>query len=637
LGSAKTVLLVCRNISEICLLQEFQPRPDCRYIVASDDLRVHLEIGKYPWVAEVCYVEQMESLYAVAADVVKYLELINQWLASLGNNPEGIPKELLFWLRVCEGGVTTQRIQDLLLLIRSYQYLIDTFNISSIIILRHHQTEWEDDVLIKVGQSNGVEVRIIGHLHLSILKGRLLSLMKLLAREPYYILSILRDKLWKGVRFRKTQISAKEIVIQMCIPHDKFVEHTILSMKAIKNQGYDPVALLWRASKAAVKFEQEGLWVEKLETFVPMASIYDAPRRVWLTWRQARSRRQEFLSHPGLKYCNIPLGPLLWPSVVSFFWEELSQRYRLRQAASQYFASHSPLAIRLWGGGTLAEGRIVSKSLNDKQRPLVFLWFGAVMGDPYYELPPTDLFLVDGDYQVKYLKKHGIPAHRIVTVGLSRYDYLPAFRKEYSSCKSKIYLNIPQDYEYYILFDSSYNLRGYITLQEQSLVTEALLNFAREHPSVALMIKPHPAYIPGWLEDLVNYFSLANVYLIDKNMLPYHALNAADLVITKLSTLALEGMLFERFVISILLDGEERFRVYGDAVERANSLEALNKILTVMISDMGKKADWVEKQFKNQECFLKDYFGNIIFDSAKVGAEALDKFIKNNQGLSSKS
>ena len=92
-------------------------------------------------------------------------------------------------------------------------------------------------------------------------------------------------------------------------------------------------------------------------------------------------------------------------------------------------------------------------------------------------------------------------------------------------------------------------------------------------------------------------------YLIDKNMLPYHALNAADLLITKFSTIALEAMLFKRPVVSILLDGEERFRIYGDAVERANSLEALNEILTMMVSDASRRAAWVENQMKNQEHF----------------------------------
>jgi hypothetical protein len=187
LGSDTPVLLVCRSLSEIHVLQRFQPQAGCRYIVASDDLRLHLEVKKYPWVAEVCYLEQMESFFVVASDVITYLALINQWLEALGNDPRGIPKELLFWIRHCEGGKTTQRLQDLLLLIRSYQYLLDTYHITSIIILSHPAAAWEDDILIKVGQQRGVKVRIIGRFSLKFFKEKLRSWIKLLAREPYYI------------------------------------------------------------------------------------------------------------------------------------------------------------------------------------------------------------------------------------------------------------------------------------------------------------------------------------------------------------------------------------------------------------------------------------------------------------------
>lgn len=633
LGSHKTVLLVCRGLGEIHLLRRLQPQPGCRYIVASDDLRVHLEMKTCSWVAAVCYLEQMESFYAVAPEVIKYLELINQWLESLGNEPKGIPKELLFWIRHCEGGKTTQRIQDILLLIRSYQWLIDTYNISSIIILRHPQADWEDDVLIKVGQSKGVEIRIMGQFRLSILKARLFSWMKLLAREPYYIFPILHAKLGGYLRCHKPGISAKEIVLQICLSHEKFVEHNVLFMKALKKQGYDPVALLWRASEAAAKFQQEGLCVEELETFVPMPSIWEAPYRVWLTWRQARRRRHEFLAHPGLQYGNIALGPLLWPSVRAFFWEELPQGYRLRQAAKRYFASHSPLALRPWGGGTLSEGLIVLKSLNGKQRPLIFQGFGASVENPYYEPSSCDLFLATGDKEKECLENLGVPSWRIVTVGLGRYEDLAALRKEYSPSQSRAYLNIPQDFQHYILFDSNNTLRGYLTIQEQSLVTNALFSFAQEHPDVALMIKPHPTHHPGWLEALIDWFSLPNVFLIDKNMLPYHALNAADLLITKFSTIALEAMLFQGPVVTIRLDGEERFNIYGDAVERTNSLEALNEILTMLVSDAGRRADWVENQIKNQRKFLKNYLIDNIAESAKMGSEALDNFLNKKYSV----
>ena len=110
-------------------------------------------------------------------------------------------------------------------------------------------------------------------------------------------------------------------------------------------------------------------------------------------------------------------------------------------------------------------------------------------------------------------------------------------------------------------------------------------------------------------------------------MAPYHAINAADLIITKFSSIALEGMLFERPVVSIILDGEDRFRLYGDAVESVSSLEDLNEILTMLVSDASKRADWEKGQLKNQASFLKDYFGNDMSEAAQRGAEVLDKFL----------
>jgi hypothetical protein len=590
-------------------------------------------VDNYPWVTAVHYLEQMEALHAVALDVINYRELINQWLESLGNDPKGIPQDLLYWIRHCEGGKTTQRIQDLLLLIRSYGYLIDTYKISSIAILRHPQAEWEDEVLITVGQSKSVEVRLIGGFRLSVIKARLLSCLKLAAREPYYIFPILRTKFFGLSSPHKPGVSDQEISIQICSSDQKIIEDTLPIMKALKARGYDPVALLWRASAAAVTFQQEGVRAEQLETYVPWAAIWEASYRVWVTWRRARRRRHEFLALPGLQYHKIALGPLLWPSMQAFFGEELAQRYRLQQAAIKYFASHSPRAIRPWGGGAHPEGDIVSKSSQGNQRPLFIYWFWLFFENPHLsDFSFGDYFLVAGDNQKEFLEKHGVPSDRIMPVGLSRYDHLPSFREDFSPSQSRAYLNVPADYQYYILFDSSYMLRGYITIREQSLVTTSLLKFAQEHPYVALLIKPHPAHCSEWLECLIDYYSLPNVFLTNKNMLPYHALNAADLLITKFSTIGLEAMLFKKPVVSILLDGEERFRMYGDAVEPVNTVEDLNRLLSMLVSDTGRRADWEENQKKKQARFLKGYFGDSIANSAQRGAEALDRLLakKNN-------
>jgi hypothetical protein len=632
LDGEKTVLLVCRGLSEIHFLRRFKSQPGCRYILASDDLRVHLEMEKYPWLTDVCYLEQMESFYDVALDVIKYVELINQWLKSLGNDAEGIPQELLFWMRACEGGKTTQRIQDLLLLIRSYHRLLDTFNIDSIIIFSHAQAEWEDKVLITVGRSKGLEVRIIGSIRPAIVKAKLLAWMKFLAREPYYCFYILLAKMRGHFRGDKPKGSTNEIVLQFCSSEAKHIANIVPLMKALKPRGYSPLALLWRASETRETFVRAGLGAEELENFVPPAALWEAPYRAWLSWNRAKLRRIEFFAHLGLQYGNTALGPLLWPSMQSFFGEELPQRYRLWQAAKKYFARHFPEAIRLWGAGILPEGSIVLNSLQDNQHPVSFFWIMNYIDSPYEsDYPCVDLFLAAGDSQKEYLETLGVSSQRIVSVGLSRYDHLHDFQKEHSPSQSRAYLNIPQNFQHYLLFDPNYALRGYLTVQEQSLVTSALLNFAREHPAVALIIKPHPGHRPGGLEELIDYFSLPNVFFTDKNMLPFHALNAADLVITKFSTIALEGMLFKRPVISVVLDGGQRFRIYGDAVEAADSIAALLGTLTRMVDDPGWRATWVEDLLQNQAGFLRRYFGNNMANSAQIAAEALDKFIKDRE------
>ena len=465
------------------------------------------------------------------------------------------------------------------------------------------------------------------------MKAKLLDWIKLVAREPYYISYILLAKMREYLRPDQATNLGKRNSCATLQFRRQHIGNIVPLMKALKKRGYSPVALHWRASKARETIQQEGLGAAELETFCPGAALWSAPFRVWRTWRQASRRRHEFFGHGDLHYGDIPLGPLLWPSMQAFFWEEMAQRYRLQQAAKQYFAGHTPKAMRVWGGGVLPEGAIVLKSLKDNQKPLNFFWIMNYFDDPYMlNYAAIDLFLASGDSQKKYLEKVGVPARRIVSVGLSRYDHLADFQKDYSPFQSRAYLNIPQDFQNYILFDSNYPLRGYLTIQELSLVTNALLNFAREHPSVALMIKPHPAHRHDWLEDFIDYFSLPNVYLIDKNMLPFHALNAADLLITKFSTIALEAMLFKRPVVSILLDGGERFRIYGDAVECANSVEALHEILTMMVGDASRRANpWVKNQLENQAKFLKYYFGNSIAESAQIGAEALDKLLKKNK------
>ena len=108
------VLVICREPGDLPLVNKLKDRSQQSVIVASDHVDVQQAVARKPWVSKVCFIEQIESLYTVADDVMRIQTGINLWLASLATDGEGVPKSLLYFVKHAEGGMTTQRIQDAL-------------------------------------------------------------------------------------------------------------------------------------------------------------------------------------------------------------------------------------------------------------------------------------------------------------------------------------------------------------------------------------------------------------------------------------------------------------------------------------------------------------------------------------------
>jgi len=188
------------------------------------------------------------------------------------------------------------------------------------------------------------------------------------------------------------------------------------------------------------------------------------------------------LTHRDLDYLSVPLGALLWPSVRFFIIAELPQLYRLHQVLKKYFKNHNPLAIKLWGATALKEGYFAWKSLNFKQRPLIFHSEGGVyMIDQPYQMPdnPVDLLFVDGEIKKRIAEKTKfVPSGKIEICGQVKYEKIDDFKKKYNCTQSRSYLRIPSSFSMYILFDSNVVLRGFISSREQAVTLNALLKFA---------------------------------------------------------------------------------------------------------------------------------------------------------------
>lgn len=632
---SNNVLIICRDLKSARMLRRFNVEAQTRYILASDDPRVHEAAKEYSWIDEICWIEQMESFYNVANDVFAFVDIINQWLESLGDDKNGILTDLLFWIKHAEGGMTTQRIQDMLLLIRSYLYLFESNNITDIVILSHPDMQWEDDVLIETARSRNIDIKVIGSKCPNVLMGKVLAFFKFFSREPYYILNFfLRAKLCDLFRLKKESIE-KEIMFQLCSSENKHLAHTVPLAKSLKNKGYNPVVLCWQAPGGAKKVRKMGLRAEDLAKYGPLSSIWEGDYRVLHTWRKALARKEEFLSHPELQYKSVPLGSLLWPSIQFFFAGELPQRYRLMCAIKRYYVLHSPLAIRFWTS-ILPEGVIPFRNLTKKNKPLIFgNWgFHDQLNSPSKnKYPSLDLALALSTTHKKKLEHVGVSSDKIVTIGQVSWEQYSDLEKNYTQNQSLSLLKIPSNYSNYILYDSGSILRGYLGVREQVEITTLLLDFAKDHPSVGMIIKPHPSHKQGILESLIDTYSLENIFIIDKKMLLFHCINATDFLITKFSTGGIEAMCLKKPVVSVILDGENEFRIYADAAEYANTIGELNKLLNRVINDDNYRMQWAANLNNKATQYLSDilYRPRQVL-SSELGADAIIRFIEKRKG-----
>lgn len=637
----KSVLVVCRDMNALKKLSRFEIENKTRYILASNDPMVHEAAkGRCHWIDKICWLEQMESFYNVAEDVIRITETVNDWLKTLADPTFGFQKELLFFIRHVEGGMTTQRIQDLLLLIRSYHFILDTYKISSVIIISRPGMTWEDDILKQVAWNRNIDTIIIGRYAAMVLIKKAESFLKMYAREMYYVVNIIRIKLFDVYNFHKSRSTNNEILFQLCSSSYKHVEDIVSFMEALKQKDYNPIALCWHSSEkytrnsGASQIRKKKLRADMLESYVSFSDVIRSITSAFWTWKKAKNKKHEFILSKNLEYRSTPLNSLLWPSVRFFVIAEIAQSYRLHQALKTYFKNHFPLAIKLWGATALKEGYLAYKSLGSQNKPLLFFYnVGAYMDWPYGELnSPLDLLFVAGEHHKRIV--HGyknVLSTNVEICGQAKYSNIDNFKRKFNRSESLFHLNIPNTYSMYILFDSGITLRGYFSSQEQTLILMTLLNFVAKHKSSALLIKPHPGHRINILDDIIHtHGKLKNVFLIDQKMLPYHSLNIADLLITKYSTLGIEAMLFSCPVICCVLDGEQRFKIYKKAADYIERIENLEGILLRLVTDQDFRQKWHNRHMHMQKEFLPEYFCKMDEQPAVYQANLLDKYIKKS-------
>lgn len=620
----KTILIVCRGPKGLKALQKVALPSARRCVLASDDFQVRSWAQEHG--LEVSWLEQVQSFYQVAPEVLRITEEINAWFQEQAGRLWFVRPlaHLLFWTRHVEGGLTSQKIQDLLLLINSYCHLLELYSPDEVLLFVEPGFVWEDLILDQVVKVAGLSLTRERCLSLSGLWSRIAAGKDLL-RFPYHLFHVCWIRLHNRCLTARSGPGAlqarEEVHFQLCSSAWKHVQNILPLMQALRKAGLQPVAVCWHSSdrfslpRGAEQIRAQGFKAVELECCLSWTELFSS---FWKSFCFALyllggCRKKDFFSKSELTFRGVSLQPALWPYLLLFAVTEFGQRIRLFWSLKRFYQQAAPLAFKLYGGVSLAEGSLAWQVLSAREEPPLFFnyWLGNAIDWPYGpEQEPVDLFLASGQLQKDLVRKNlRIPLSKIAVVGQSRYDHLLEFKARSSREKSLQSLGIGAEFAHYLFFDSGMILRGFMSASEQLQTLEALLVFASTHKDVALLIKPHPGHHPGQLEDLVRHFGLENCLLIDKNVSPYPGLEIADLLVTKFSTLGLEAMFFKTGVLSLILDGDRRWKCFGEAAEYFFDLNTCLDFLERFCSDPAFKKDWLKTQWDKQRSFLQQMLG----------------------------
>ncbi len=420
------------------------------------------------------------------------------------------------------------------------------------------------------------------------------------------------------------------VVFQICSSAYKHVANITHLMSALEARGQASVALCWSAAEricrrhAAIQVATIGLKFVQLERFATFAGLVESFRRSREVTLRARhqSGAVDFL-----RYRGITLAPLLQQSLRHFFVAELPQRIRYARALTRSIGNARPLAVKPWGGANLFEGKLLIRLTSSVPDGTLFVhyWVGTALEWPYAERKYVPgLFLAKSAHEAELAaQEFAIDSKCIKIVGASRFENYREFEQRHSAESSRQSIGVPARFRYYVGFDPACPIRGIQCYRDQVMLLRALLEVAATNESVMLVIKPHQSCSINHLANLLEVYRLKNLKVLAASAPAEHFLNSIDLLVTKFSTLILEATLLGKPTISVILDGEARFKILGNVPLVLGSCERLKALLIHVLSESGNFAAWKAAVVKRARSLLPHYYCEAPTGAAVAGAAAI--------------
>jgi hypothetical protein len=635
-------LLIINDQNSIDKINQIVSKNSSNWLVASDDLNIHNNFKVNKVQREIIYLERTISLFDVSGDVIRITDEINQWFNGYRHFYDKWTDELIYFLRHVEGGKTTQRIQDICILVSSYKAVLIENSITNIELVGKVSNPFETSVLLHVAKHLDIPVE-----HGNYPSNMLIIRMNKIKDNLFDYLYLIRDitnlvlrKLTIGISKDRSTYSIHkpdDVAIQLCGDGKKHYGHIYPLMESFVSIGLHPTLITWNAPDSAQKFQRAKYSVIEMEKYISMKSIIvgfmsviSLLKKTWLTKKTFKHDRPVYFQ-------GLNINDLLWPSIIHLVTAKLFARIMQKKSLIYIMTNHRYKLIKPWGAQALAEGRIFVNEAKRHSDPILISYeHGIAAISPYFDnLNIKTYQFLNGDIEKNiYLNSYKMSPNYLIPVGQVRYTALKEFIRRYSKEDSKDVLGVGPEIDYIIAFDFPIFSRGSQSFIELMSLVELIKAIALRS-DVCILLKPHPGSDSNTIKDLFpQHGSLAvkNMIIIDKEELPYHTLNACDVFITKYSAVGIEAMMFKKILVSMLYDNQEKRKLYGDgATYFLNNHEVISYFDRILSKNSFNEEN--DKSKKVQSKFLKDYFHQTDLPVSDLIAKHCQSLINNHSKM----
>jgi hypothetical protein len=604
-----------------------------RLIVASDDICVHSHSDKYKKIVFV-YLSQMEPFFNVSKDVLILLNEVNLWLKKI-EAKIGFKTNIAYWVQHVEGGETTQRIQDAIILVNSVNILLKNFKPSRLIIGITKRPYWENIVIKNIANSRGIIV--IDHsLYLSTFcLSKIWHDIRPIAKEIYLSLNVIQSIFLRKNKSLRSAASMKEYVaIQLCSSSSKHLNHTLPLVDSFKEIGIGVLIFTFNMGRSVELIRKKGYEVLELEALVTVPILLKSWWTSVLGYSYAKKNYKLFLSDINKSEYIPYIREVLYISATRFFLDQMASRFRLFNASQIFFQKYPSKAVRFWTT-ILQEGVISFKGLIAAGiPPQILFWHPSWpynLEEPYFSSEiPIDIFFCISEKHREILGRALANNAQLFVAGSAWLRLAKNYADKHTKNASREALNIPLHSKLVLLLDSQYVLPGYTSLREQLMLVEAVVEFAERIPECYVLVKPHNGDKSQVLHEKFKGRGCGRVLWFSPEHPIYELLNSADLLITKYSTLAAEAMLFKLPSICAIFDRDKRWRMYGDAVNYCDTVGELIALLETLTSQEDFQK-WRNMLLQKQIEYLEDYLPEIKYDRNTYIASIINEAINRGK------